>query len=324
MFSFLSGKFYSRSELSLEKQSFDSQKQQQNNLLDNNIKNYKILENDYKSSSLYDIDKNTESGTGNPEDDETFDEYKNLKNNIFNKLLYKIENKSVYVIELKDFDNFNLYPYRHQRDENKNHITVLQTGIKETGYLYHPIILCDISSRKELTIIDGQHRYNALKNIRMTNKQFNMIVEFEIIEIKDTDEFNSDNIVMDIYRNVNTCEPVDMRKLLVEKDYVDFIQKLKKKFGDTCIVDKKNKMKYYLIERELKKELIARELLVHYSIENLYKKIVRMNDTTEKRKSLEHGVEEGRISEKGIEKCKANNFWLAVYFPEWLDRLVPN
>ena len=69
---------------------------------------------------------------------------------------------------------------------------------------------------------------------------------------------------------------------------------------------------------------MIRELLVHHSVENLYKKIIRMNDITEKRKTLDNGVLEGRISEKGIEKCKVNNFWLGVYFPEWLDRLVPS
>ena len=235
-----------------------------------------------------------------------------MKSKIFNSPLYKIKNKTVYNIELKEFDNFILNSYRHQREVVSKHITVLESGIKKTGYLYHPIILCDIPSRRELTIIDGQHRYNALCNVRRKDKSFNMSVEFEIIELGNED----DSKVMDIYRNVNTCEPVDMRRLLQEKDYVDFIQRLKDKFGGSVIVDKKNRMKYYLLERELKKELMSNEMLVEFGNEELYNKIIKMNETEKRRV-----IREKEVSDKVIEKCKNTNFWLGVNFPEWLENI---
>jgi hypothetical protein len=247
-----------------------------------------------------------------PVEEEEVDNYNEMKSKIFNSPLYKIKNKTVYNIELKEFDNFILNSYRHQREVVSKHITVLESGIKKTGYLYHPIILCDIPSRRELTIIDGQHRYNALCNVRRKDKSFNMSVEFEIIELENAD----DSIVMDIYRNVNTCEPVDMRRLLQEKDYVDFIQRLKDKFGGSVIVDKKNRMKYYLLERELKKELLSNEMLVEFGNEELYNKIIKMNETERRRV-----IKEKEVTDKVMEKCKNTNFWLGVNFPEWLEKI---
>ncbi len=256
-------------------------------------------------------DPKTDEQNVNNEEEEV-DSYNEMKSKIFNSPLYKIGNKTVYNIELKEFDNFILNSYRHQREVVSKHITVLESGIKKTGYLYHPIILCDIPSRRELTIIDGQHRYNALCNVRRKDKSFNMSVEFEIIELGNED----DSKVMDIYRNVNTCEPVDMRRLLQEKDYVDFIQRLKAKFGGSVIVDKKNRMKYYLLERELKKELMSNEMLVEFGNEELYNKIIKMNETEKRRV-----IREKEVSDKVIEKCKNTNFWLGVNFPEWLEKI---
>ena len=225
------------------------------------------------------------------------------------KPIYTIENKSGYILSLKDIKSINVSPYRHQRDSNKDHISKLKKGILETGYLYHPIILCHIPLRKEYSIIDGQHRYSALKEIEKTNKDIK--VQIEVITLKEDD----DSLIMDIYRNVNTCEPINMKHIIIEQDYVKFIQKVKTIYGKKSIVENKKKMKHYIIESDLKKELIGRNLLIKYSFDTLLKRIIEINDDIK-----EQVLELETLNEVEKERCTKTDFWLGCN-SRWIEKL---
>jgi len=219
--------------------------------------------------------------------------------------------KTTYIVNINKFDLLNIKPYRHQREANYEHINNLENGIKKTGYLYHPIILCNIPYRSELSIIDGQHRYQALQNIYKKDKEFNIDVMFEIITL----EIENDSLIMDIYRNVNTCEAIDMKKIIKEKDYVDFIQKIKNKFGKSTIVDMKNHRKHYILEKDLKNELIKNDFLVKYETQTLFDKFIMLNERY--RKMIETNIE--KYNKNDVERCRKNNFWLGF---ERLDKLM--
>ena len=246
----------------------------------------------------------------------------NLALSILKNSLYEIKNKKVYVVGLKDLKHLNLFPYRHQREYNQDHVDVLKKGLIQTGYLYHPIVLIHIPERKEISIIDGQHRFKALKSIlesvretlglcRDGELEVNIQVQIEMLECED-----DDNKIMNIYKNVNTCQPIDMNKIVLEQDYVKVIQKLKTKFGKTVINDNVRNAKHYLIESKLKAELLSHNLLIKYSEDELIKRIIRMNDDLKEQQILL-----GKLTDEAFKKCEKNNFWLGTDFPAWLKEL---
>jgi hypothetical protein len=223
--------------------------------------------------------------------------------------VYTINNKSMYVLDLCDIKHMNLLPYRHQRASNSEHINVLKEGILKTGYLYHPIILCHIPKRGEITIIDGQHRFKALKDI--VGKRDDIKVQLEVIKIDD-----DDSIVMDVYRNVNTCEPIDMKRIVLEQDYVNFIQKLKKIYNKKVIGEYKNKRKHYIVESDIKKEFMERNLLVKYPVNVLLSRIDDINKTLK-----EQNILLNRLTQKELELCEKSGFWLGTDFPKWINKI---
>ena len=239
----------------------------------------------------------------------------NVALSILKNSLYEIKNKKVYFIDLKDLKHLNLMPYRHQREYNQDHVDVLKKGLIQTGYLYHPIVLIHIPERKEISIIDGQHRFKALKSIleiaREAQGDVDIQVQIEMIECED-----DDSKVMNIYKNVNTCQPIDMNKIVLEEDYVKVIQKLKNKFGKDAIKENSRNFKHYIIESNLKKELISHNLLIKYSEDELIKRIVRMNDDLKEKQKLLC-----KLPEVTTRLCEKNNFWLGTNFPNWLKEL---
>jgi hypothetical protein len=239
----------------------------------------------------------------------------NLALSILKNSLYEIKNKKVYVVGLKDLKHLNLLPYRHQREYNQDHVDVLKKGLIQTGYLYHPIVLIHTPERREISIIDGQHRFKALKSIleasRETEGEMDIQVQIELLECED-----DDNKIMNIYKNVNTCQPIDMNKIVLEQDYVKVIQKLKTKFGKNVINDNVRNAKHYLIESKLKTELLSHNLLIKYSEDELIKRIIRMNDDLKEQQILL-----GKLTEEAFKKCEKNDFWLGTDFPTWLKEL---
>jgi hypothetical protein len=246
----------------------------------------------------------------------------NLALSILKNSLYEIKNKKVYVVGLKDLKHLNLFPYRHQREYNQDHVDVLKKGLIQTGYLYHPIVLIHIPERKEISIIDGQHRFKALKSIlesvretlglcRDGELEVDIQVQIEMLECED-----DDNKIMNIYKNVNTCQPIDMNKIVLEQDYVKVIQKLKTKFGKNVINDNVRNAKHYLIENKLKAELLSHNLLIKYSEDELIKRIIRMNDDLKEQQILL-----GKLTDEAFKKCEKNDFWLGTDFPAWLKEL---
>ena len=248
---------------------------------------------------------------------ENDDKNYNLALSILKNSIQEIKNKNVYVVDLKELKHLNLFPYRHQREYNQDHVDVLKKGLIQTGYLYHPIVLIHIPERKEISIIDGQHRFKALKSILediregVSSTQIDIQVQIEMIECED-----DDNKIMNIYKNVNTCQPIDMNKIVLEQDYVKVIQKLKKKFGKDSIKENTRKFKHYIIESNLKKELISHNLLIKYSEDELVKRIIRMNDDLKEQQILL-----GKLPEGTFKICEKNNFWLGTDFPAWLKEL---
>lgn len=230
---------------------------------------------------------------------------------LLGKPLYEINNKGFYVLPINKLKNMNIVPYRHQRVFNSEHVDTLKKGIIKTGYLYHPIILVNIEDRCEISIIDGQHRFKALKALLADGVSENIMVQFEVITSRDDDAS-----IMEIYRNVNTCEPIDMKKIISDQDYVNFIQKIKHRFGRKVIVEKDKQYRHYLIESKLKDELMRYDLLLKYPSDVLMNKIISMNDELKEMALLLN-----KITPIEKQRCEKYDFWLGTDFPNWVKRL---
>ena len=226
-------------------------------------------------------------------DDEDVIENKNynLALSILKNSTHEIKNKKVYVVDLKELKHLNLFPYRHQREYNQDHVDVLKKGLIQTGYFKALKSILESSRNRELDV--------------------DIQVQIEMLECED-----DDNKIVNIYKNVNTCQPIDMNKIVLEQDYVKVIQKLKTNFGNTVINDNVRNAKHYLIESKLKSELLSHNLLTKYSEDELIKRIIRMNDDLKEQQVLL-----GKLSDEAFKKCEKNNFWLGTDFPAWLKEL---
>jgi hypothetical protein len=225
-----------------------------------------------------------------------------------------INNKSFYVLPIKSLKNMNIYPYRHQRVFNSEHVETLKNGILKTGYLYHPIILVNIKERNEISIIDGQHRFKALKSLLSTfsdEKLDSIKVQIEVINLE-----NDDAAIMEVYRNVNTCEPIDMKKIISEQDYVGFIHKMKLRFGKKVIIESDKQYKHYLIESRLKTELMKYNLLLNIPADILMNKMVSMNEELKEMALLLN-----KLTPLEKQRCEKHDFWLGTDFPNWVKRI---
>jgi uncharacterized protein (DUF1015 family) len=208
----------------------------------------------------------------------------------------------------------NIQPYRHQRVFNSEHVETLKNGILKTGYLYHPIILVNIKERNEISIIDGQHRFKALKSLLSTftaEKLESIKVQIEVINLE-----NDDAAIMEVYRNVNTCEPIDMKKIISEQDYVGLIHKMKLRFGKKVIIESDKQYKHYLIESRLKTELMKYNLLLNIPADILINKIVNMNEELKETALLLN-----KLTPLEKQRCEKYDFWLGTDFPNWVKRI---
>lgn len=77
------------------------------------------------------------------------------------KKLCSIGFKDIFIVNAQDLIDCNLEPYWGQRAKDEVHINVIAQGIKNSNGLFHPIILANIKPRREISILDGQHRYIA-------------------------------------------------------------------------------------------------------------------------------------------------------------------
>lgn len=224
-----------------------------------------------------------------------------------NYLKNKSFNKYSYVVSANEIVNFGLKAYKYQRKINTKHLENISNGIKNSGVLYHPIICVQNCKTDELTVIDGNHRNNALSMLDENNLK-KIKVQLDIILAEDDDK------VMEIYKNINTILPMDVDYLAKELKYVDLIEKLKNKLGSGIVQYSKKITEQdntFVIDLYLKEELQIRDLLTKYSTEEIVNKLVYINTHMKKYENDLTAVQR-RV-------CKRDNFYIAINWPESIN-----
>jgi hypothetical protein len=225
---------------------------------------------------------------------------------------FSIGFKDTYVVKAQDLLTCNLKPYWAQRQQDQIHINVISNGIKQSNGLYHPFILANIKPRQQFCILDGQHRYEALR--RLSDTQLSTIfVQVDVISFEKDD----DKWILQQYEFINTTKSFEKEELKeeinVSEIVTDLIKKLKTKRIKDVIISHKQNSKLNITQ--FKNDLLKR---VH-RIEDPVAKIVAYNqECCEKHEEMFKHTRIGKIVKQ---ECIDHKFWLGINYPQWLDDL---
>ena len=272
------------------------------------------------------------------------EKYNKILDVLTNNIKIQTKNKITCTIDIKDLVDLDLEMYMYQRQKNEEHIKKLEEGIKKTGYLYHNIILVDIPSKYTISIVDGQHRYEALKyivshSVNNLNENTTRPYQNEVPQSQhswqgegthngesistigiDVIKIDDENNLIELYESINHYLPHDMEKIREDRRYIEFVKMIKEKFGDKSITDNQVNRKHYLREKLLKEKIQEEKLLSKYTEEELCERIIAYNK--KKGKEILKDKKKYSSSLKDIERCKERNFWLGFKpIDDWIKNL---
>jgi len=258
-------------------------------------------EEDIKEESEEDIKEESEEDI---DEEDIKEENKKYNGNYFLKdMIYEDEHKKLFKTDARDFIPV-INIWAQQRQISKEHIKKLEKEvISKKHFKGNMKLLRDKDNNCRL--IDGQHRYHALKNIMEKDSKFNIYL---ILEIYETDSFDSDKSI-EIFKEVNNCLNVelndlpDKQSINLLKELIDFFPKMikdvkeGKRVNSPCI----NKRILY---NQLKKYFTYSKC----DYKNILKQIVETNNKYGMRGR--NGFKKSTV--KQYEKAKKKGFYLGL------------
>ncbi len=220
-------------------------------------------------------------------------------------LLYTTQNKKVYIVKGSELINKTFIPYKFQRHLDIKHVENIASGIIESKMMYHPIILGYVLNT-EVSVLDGQHRLNALKQVPIDILQ-DVEVQIDLIQ------FPEDSIeVSQMYKNINTRLEIDQDILNQEQEYISLLYMLKECFPK-CITSKKTYV-HHINENELlealkKYKILSREKDLKNIVDNFQNLNQRMKKLT------------NELSLVDRKMCDSKDFYIGIEFPENIQTL---
>lgn len=239
-----------------------------------------------------------------------------------NALVSKVENQISYSISADKVIDFELNSFKYQRKLMERHIESIANGLEKSLKFYHPITLAVDDKTDTITILDGQHRWNALKKI--DRKLLSEIeLQFNVIYFPDA----SDTDIMNVYKNINTSIPIDPHVLNKEMSYINLVDDIKKAFPKDCIRAFNKQLKAtedypqnFIIDNYLKEELQYINVLDNATPKDIILHLKTINEffkNNEKDAIFNLGIGESR-------NVKANDFYLAIKWPKSISFLEAN
>ena len=231
----------------------------------------------------------------------------------WNALASQVEDKLTYFITADKITQFNIKPYKYQRKLMEKHMQCIADGINKTKTLYHPIILAYVQERDSLTILDGQHRWNALKRIE-PSVQAQIRFQIDVILLP-----NDDEVIMQTYKSINTSVPIDHHRLQDELRYIALVERIKKAFPGIRSFTKELKEpipQHIVVDSWLKEELHYRELLQRMKEDDIIEKLEHINNHFKNSPEIQMSLSliDGKI-------CKRENMYLGIQWPAAIDIL---
>lgn len=225
---------------------------------------------------------------------------------------FSISFKDTYLVKASELLKCNLKPYWAQREQDQIHINTISNGIKYSGGLYHPIIVANIKPREQYCILDGQHRYEALK--RLSETQLSILqIQVDVISFEQDD----DKWILQQYEFINTTKTFMKEELKDEINVSEIINEINRRFKSKRIKDVNitHKQNSKINIKHMKSELLKR---VH-RLNDPVNKIIQYND--ECNKNYEEMFKHIRIGKNVKQECIDRKFWLGINYPQWMDDL---
>ena len=225
-----------------------------------------------------------------------------------------VKNKVTYVLSADKLLMFDLQPYKFQRKLIERHIQNIAQGIQDSKMLYHPIICAYEKKHNRITILDGQHRWNALKLVDTDIvKGIDVQIDVILFDSEDAD-------IMECYKHINTSMPIDPSRLAMEMRYVQLIDRCKKEFKGIMSFDtlnpKREYPKHFVIDTFLKEQLQIREILDKFSEDEIIQRLKAINSHISLSKEVD-----AYISQLERRACTRDGMWLGIDWPSSIDIL---
>lgn len=218
-------------------------------------------------------------------------------------MMYEDNNVKFYASDARDFIP-NIKLWSSQRSVNQNHINELIECLKKRNHFIGTFKIVR-DKEKKLRLIDGQHRFLAIKKIMENNSSFNMNI---VIELYETDNFDSDYTI-NLFKEANSCLNVseaDLPNIVCNKVIKQLCERfpnmiIEIKEGKRCNRPRVDKRELYLKLREYIQE-------THKNENEVLQEILNKNN--------EYGLR-GRQTFKNVsvsmfEKCKETGFYLGL------------
>lgn len=235
------------------------------------------------------------------------------ENGFLKNLIYRNNFVKFYYSDARDFVP-NMITWSSQRNLNLSHIQSLVDSLKKLPHFMGTFKIV----RDEdgiVRLIDGQHRFHALKTIMENDSKFNCDL---ILELYETDKIDSESTIQ-LFRNANTVlniESKDMPDLMSHR----LVERMCGRYPKMIIeseIDKRvnrprmNKRELYLKLKEFLTETILDE-------EDIYKQIVDINNV--------YGMRKRELFKKITDlmylKAKQSGFYIGLDSNfEWVNKI---
>jgi hypothetical protein len=162
-----------------------------------------------KEENIYKDDKDDKSHdeSDNESDNESEEDISYIHNDFLKNLIYKNDKVELYSINCREFIP-SVILLSSQRDVNDKHVNNLVESITYKQHFIGTFKMV-IDDNNNMRLIDGQHRYLALKKIMEKDSKFNIDI---IIELYRTDSIDSEN-TLNLFREANNCLNVSVKDL---------------------------------------------------------------------------------------------------------------
>ena len=260
------------------------------------------------------FDKFTTLAHHTPESPETFFYIMALHNAQVNLVDSEHITKISYIISADKIVGCKLKPFKYQRALMKQHVQTIASGVCITKALFQPIILAWLPDKKMLSILDGQHRWNAIQSLSQ-DIAATVQVQIDVLVLQDNDED-----VMKLYKNINTTVPIDHQQLQEELKYISLVERIKAEFPKTVrsftkiTKELKQVPEHLVIDSMLKEELHYRNVLQKMKDTDV---ILLLRQANEYMKTLTHLHDEMNLIDRKI--CSREKVFLGMKWPMAID-----
>jgi len=180
------------------------------------------------------------------------------------------------------------------------HVKEIKSQIIKTKYIHGIFCIAYLINEKKYYIIDGQHRYTALKDIKKKHLIKDVVVNIYTVE--------QEQDIVQLFKDINNTKPLSPKETpnlvivsALEKLETDYPEAIKN--GDKTVYP-------YLLKKDIHERL--KQIDINCDANELYLCIKRINKLYSKTKITEIPNVRSKITVNTVKKTKTSNFYLGL------------